>query len=667
MDALAAGRGGSTMPTRASSSRSVHQLQQVAVGVEGGGVEVPAAGGDDPQALLAQPLVLRQVPLGDVGVDGHPAGVGVEHGPGAGEQLVGGAFDEAAHHVPPGAVGHPVEGGHQFVVGVEGQFGDPRVGLPGRDGVDSALRGQCDERTLGGVADQLTVADDGVGGQHHRQQELVQVDDRLPGDAGDVARAGVAGAVDGVAAAHHRHLHGGHLVQGQRPGLVRVDRRGRAEGFGGLHPFHDRAGLGQGLGAVGQDRGDHRRQVLRQRADRERDRRGEHHGELGTAGQVQRHRHHQGDPGDPQDLPGQPGQLPGQWRCRFVLRGEQPGDLADLGAHPDPGDHELPGTAGDIGVHVHHVGSVAQRCVRLRHRVDALGDGQAFPGERRLGHLQGGHPQQPAVRRHKVAGLDRHHITGHELLGGELPQFAVPQHPGGDDHHPLQRGHRGDRLALLTQTQHRVEQGERDQHDTGLQLLERVETHGAGDQQHDLHRVRVLPHERPPPGFHPRRREPVRTEPLRPGRRLPRAQACPAVHPLHPQHLFDGHRVPRPGPPTRPASGSASRTKHSCGLPAIPSRSIANDRHRNDVAAPKSVVRQPLPSPSGGFTTHGPQPRVARGVLLIPPGQVERHPPGQVVRCEFPRRRECGWQGRSGSGQFPARTPSRRRRTRRPR
>ena len=59
---------------------------------------------------------------------------------------------------------------------------------------------------------------------------------------------------------------------------------------------------------------------------------GKHDGELGAPlAQVQRHRDQQGGTGDPKDLPGKPG----QWRCRFVLRGEQPGDLT-TSAHSIP-------------------------------------------------------------------------------------------------------------------------------------------------------------------------------------------------------------------------------------------------------------------------------------------------------------------------------------------
>jgi hypothetical protein len=80
-----------------------------------------------------------------------------------------------------------VERGHQLVGGVKGQLRDSRVRVPGRRRVDAALGRQRNQRALGRVADQLTVVDHGVRGQHHRQQELVQVDHRLPRDPGDLS------------------------------------------------------------------------------------------------------------------------------------------------------------------------------------------------------------------------------------------------------------------------------------------------------------------------------------------------------------------------------------------------------------------------------------------------------------------------------------------------
>ena len=269
-----------------------------------------------------------------------------------------------------------------------------------------------------------------VGGQHHRHQELVQRDLRLPGDAGDLARARVARALDRVAAADDRHLDRGHLVQRERPGLVRVDRRRRPEGLGRLQPLHDRAGLGQRLRAVRQDRRDHRGQVLRERADGEGDRGGEHHGELGAAGQVQRHRHDQRDPRDPQDLPGQPVELAGERRSCRPAPASSPEIWPTSVAIPVAVTTNSP----DPRVTLVFMYTMSVRSPSgvsaCRHRVGALRDRQALPGQRGLGDLQRGRPQQPAVRRHDVARLDRHDIAGDQLLGGDLPQLAVAHAPG---------------------------------------------------------------------------------------------------------------------------------------------------------------------------------------------------------------------------------------------
>ena len=61
MAALAAGRGGSTMPDDREEGEAVDGGQQVRVRVEGRRVEVLLAGRHDPQALGAQALVLGEV------------------------------------------------------------------------------------------------------------------------------------------------------------------------------------------------------------------------------------------------------------------------------------------------------------------------------------------------------------------------------------------------------------------------------------------------------------------------------------------------------------------------------------------------------------------------------------------------------------------------------
>ena len=64
----------------------------------------------------------------------------------------------------------------------------------------------------------------------------------------------------------------------------------------------------------------------------------------------------------------------------------------------------------------------------------------------------------PAVGRHHVAGLDGHDVAGDELLGRQLGHRAVAADLGLDEHHLLQGGDGGRRLALLAQADHGVEQ-----------------------------------------------------------------------------------------------------------------------------------------------------------------------------------------------------------------
>ena len=63
----------------------------------------------------------------------------------------------------PVRVGHPVEGGHHLVLGVERERRDPRELLAGQGRVDPALLGEDDEGALGRVADESAVLDHGVG------------------------------------------------------------------------------------------------------------------------------------------------------------------------------------------------------------------------------------------------------------------------------------------------------------------------------------------------------------------------------------------------------------------------------------------------------------------------------------------------------------------------
>ena len=133
------------------------QREQVGAGVKRDRVDFLARDSDHPQALLAQPLVLGQVPLPELAVSRRRAGVGVRDRGGPRQQLVRRALDKAPDHLFAGRVGHRVERGHQLVGRVKRKLGGPRVPFPGGDRVDAALGGQHDQRALGRVPDQFAV------------------------------------------------------------------------------------------------------------------------------------------------------------------------------------------------------------------------------------------------------------------------------------------------------------------------------------------------------------------------------------------------------------------------------------------------------------------------------------------------------------------------------
>ena len=194
--------------------------------------------------------------------------------------------------------------------------------------------------------------------------------------------------------------------------------------------------------------------------------------------------------GDRDELLGQLLELDGQRRLRLVLALQHPGDVADLGRHARRRDDELARPARHVGVHVDHVGAVAERRVRRRDRLDALADGQALAGQRRLGHLQRRGREHPPVGRARTSPASISTTSpGHELLGRQLRERAVAAHARLDDHHLRQRRHRRRRLALLVEAEHGVEQRQQQDHDPRARLLDRVDRDHARGQQHDLHRV----------------------------------------------------------------------------------------------------------------------------------------------------------------------------------
>ena len=237
--------------------------------------------------------------------------------------------------------------------------------------VDAALLREHDQGALGRVADHLAVARARrrctAPSRAARRRQLPR--QRRPVGGADPAVGGVALAGDGEPAAGQQQLPRGHLVEGQRAGLVGADLRGAAQ------RLHRRraasrwrrclasravpmarvnattAGSPSGMAATARDT------ALTNSV-----------GEVLPADQPQDEHDHDDDPAMMASV-----RLSASiWRCSGVGSGlglvQHAGDAADLGAHAGGGDHQLAAPPGDRGVHEHRGRAVAQRRVRRRPR-----------------------------------------------------------------------------------------------------------------------------------------------------------------------------------------------------------------------------------------------------------------------------------------------------------
>ena len=248
----------------------------------------------------------------------------------------------------------------------------------------------------------------------------------------------------------------------------------------------------------------------------------------------------------------------------------------------------VPGPPGDLAVHERHVDAVAEGGVG-GDRVHLLGRRDALAGERGLVDLEGRRGEDPRVRGDEVAGLDVDDVARDELVHRELDEIAVPADLDLDDHHPLEGRRARLRLALLVHRHPRVEQGQQDQEDAGVELAGQEQADDARDEEHDLHRVRVLAAERLPARHLLRLGERVRAVRRTPGVGLGRRQP--------------DRRVDAPG---RPAASSGARACHrtpvatsvgAVGAVMIrPPCQFAFPRTR----VPASALDQPSSSPSRG-------------------------------------------------------------------
>ena len=384
----------------------------------------------------------------------------------AAQHLVGralGVLDEAG-------IG-AVDGGHHLPPGIEGRFAAAGLAAFQCALVQPVGGGKIHQRRLGGLAHSAAVLQRGIVAQRH----------------------GGAQQLRGACVLHH-----GHLVLGQGAGLVGADHLRAAQRLHRRQAADDRVVLAHVGHADGQHHRHHRGQTLGNGGHRQRDghHEGAQHGVQGElAGHYQIKNEDEHADGQHQLAHGlaQLAELALQRRLLLLRLRQHAGDLAHLGVHAGGGDDGLAAAIDHGAAHVAHVPPVAQGDVVAGQQLHRLGDGDALAGQRGLLDFHGGALQQPPVGGHGVAGLQQHHVAGHQLAVFNNGLVAAAQHLALGGGHGLQGFDGGLGLALLHHAQHRVQQhhDEDDEH-LGEALAAEGVGHGGHrrrcqqDQQHGI-------------------------------------------------------------------------------------------------------------------------------------------------------------------------------------
>ena len=260
-------------------------------------------------------------------------------------------------------------------------------------------------------------------------------------------------------------IHYGHFILRQRAGFVGTDDLRTTQRFYRSKATDNGATLGHIGDTNGQNHGDNGRQTFGDRGNRQgnRNHKAINDGiKIQTAGTQNLHTENQNT-----NTQHQPGQQMGQL-AQFPLQGGLPlfclsqsiGDLAHFGIHTGGSYHGSTAAVYNGRTHIYHILAVAQRNVLCaltqKNLINIFQYRHRFTGKRSLFCLETGTFQQAGIGRHRIAGLQQYHITGHQIFAADDRHLAIPQNPGGCSSHFLKRFNCFFSLALLIDAQYAV-------------------------------------------------------------------------------------------------------------------------------------------------------------------------------------------------------------------
>ena len=414
--------------------------------------------------------------------------------------LVGGALREGDATRPVDGVLESVDGRHALAAALEGQLLHARHAALELGGVDAALLGGHDQAGLGGIAVDLVAPALLLGGVQARvaaQQAAFQqklevgvVHGAVRGASGlDAALGRVAHAGDLVLARGRPQVVDGHLVLGERAGLIGADDARGAEGLDGVQLLHEGVAAAHALHRHGERQGDRGQQALGDE--------GHHHAQREDEGLREGLVHHEqaeGEEGEPH-AHGEDGDLLGEAvevaleraaDLLHVLREVR--DLAELGGHADAQDDRAPVALRHARAREDQVGDLGGGEPVLGDGVGGLARGVRLAVQRGLVHLQVGARDDAGVGRDPVALREEHDVARDQVLGEHLLLPSPADHVGVGGQHLLQGLRRLAGAVLLPEAEDAVD--DVDEPDGAAQLGQpRDERDGARHPQQDGHEM----------------------------------------------------------------------------------------------------------------------------------------------------------------------------------
>jgi hypothetical protein len=164
---------------------------------------------------------------------------------------------------------------------------------------------------------------------------------------------------------------------------------------------------------------------------------------------------------------------------------QQRRDPSQLGLHARRHHDAASTTIGDQRALIGHVAPVAERQVRLVHQARELFDRLRLAGQRRLLDLELRCLDQPQIGRHGVAGLDTHHVAGHELACRYHPRLPVAHGVRRERRHLPERGDGTLGAVFLYETDHGVQHHDGHDHQRIHQVADQARNDRGGDQHQD--------------------------------------------------------------------------------------------------------------------------------------------------------------------------------------